>query len=203
AEFIRDTALRVSGLLSEKVGGPSVHPYEPKRYLSALNFPRREYVPDIGSDQYRRGVYTEWQRSFLHPALLAFDAPTREEGTCTREVSDTPVQALVLLDDPSFVEAARVFAARILRNGGGTFDSKLSFAFLHTLTRLPNARETTILRKLYHQQLARYSQDHAAATELISTGDWPVDSGFPAEVQAAWTSVARALLNLHETITRS
>jgi hypothetical protein len=203
AELIRDMALDVSGLLSTHIGGQSVRPYEPKGYLSALNFPRREYAPDTGDEQYRRGVYTQWQRSFLHPALLAFDAPTREEGTCTRAVSDTPMQALVLMNDPSFVEAARVFGEHIVRYSGKTFEAKLAFAYRTTLSRAPTPKETTILRRLFDQTRDRYLLDRQAALALISTGESPVPGDLDVADVAAWTTVARALLNLHETITRS
>src|SRR5262245_40485984 len=141
AEFVRDVALAASGLLSEKVGGPSVKPYEPRGYLAALNFPRREWSSDKGEDLYRRGLYTHWQRTFLHPSLLAFDAPTREECTASRIISNTPMQALVLLNDPIFVEAARVFGERIMRQGGPTVDSRLRFAYECTVSRTPGATE--------------------------------------------------------------
>ncbi len=116
AEVVRDIALSVSGLMAEKFGGPSVKPVQPDGYLMAMNFPKREYSASHGDDLYRRGVYTFWQRTFLHPSLLTFDAPTREECTINRVNSNTPLQALVLLNDPIYVEAARVFAQNILKN---------------------------------------------------------------------------------------
>ena len=111
---MRDNALAVSGLLAPAIGGPSVKPYQPDGYWENLNFPVRTWDASTGADQYRRGLYTWWQRSFLHPSMLAFDAPTREECTAERVRSNIPQQALVLLNDPTYVEAARVFAARIL-----------------------------------------------------------------------------------------
>src|SRR5205807_2496907 len=129
AEMVRDNALSISGLLSLKMGGPSVKPYQPAGYWDALNFPTRTYEADKGENEYRRGVYTWWQRTFPHPSLLAFDAPTREETTCERTQSNIPQQALVLLDDPTYVEAARVFAAKILREGGSTMEDRMNFAF--------------------------------------------------------------------------
>src|SRR6185295_13559653 len=110
AEMIRDAALSSAGVLSPRIGGPSAKPYQPRGYWSHLNFPVREYESDHGESQYRRGLYTYWCRTFLHPSLLAFDAPTREECTVNRPRSNTPLQALVLLNDPTYVEAARVFA---------------------------------------------------------------------------------------------
>jgi hypothetical protein len=203
AEFVRDMALRVSGLLADRIGGPSVRPYQPRGYLAPLNFPRREWASDVGEDQYRRGLYTHWQRTFLHPSMVAFDAPSREEGTCTRAVSNTPMQALVLLNDPTFVEAARVFAERIARQGGRTFEQRVAFAYRTALSRAPRPEEVALLRRLYRSQYARYSADRTAAEKVIAAGEQPVAKGLDAVELAAWTSVARVLLNLHETITRS
>ena len=114
AEMVRDNALAVSGLLVDKIGGPSVKPYQPAGYWQYLNFPKREWENDKGESQYRRGLYTYWQRTFLHPSLAAFDAPSREECTVDRPRSNTPQQALVLLNDPTYVEAARALAGRML-----------------------------------------------------------------------------------------
>ncbi|HEY1110255.1 MAG TPA: DUF1553 domain-containing protein, partial [Opitutaceae bacterium] len=163
AEFVRDTALAVSGLLAERVGGPSAKPYQPEGYYAPLNFPRREYVPDIGEGLYRRGLYTHWQRTFLHPSLMAFDAPAREECTANRMPSNTPLQALVLLNDPTYVEAARVFAEKALREGGATFEARLGWAFARVLSRPPDRTETRILRSLFDAQRKRYASDAAAA----------------------------------------
>ena len=135
AEVVHDMALSVSGLLVEKFGGPSVKPYQPEGYWAALNFPKREYAASQGEDLYRRGVYTHWQRTFLHPSLVAFDAPSREECTVNRVNSNTPLQALVLLNDPIFVEAARVFAQNTLKKGGPTLDGQIDWAFFQALDR--------------------------------------------------------------------
>jgi hypothetical protein len=205
AEFVRDNALAISGLLVDKVGGASGRPYQPEGYYAPLNFPKREYVVDTGENLYRRGVYTHWQRTFLHPSLLAFDAPAREECTASRSPSNTPLQALVLLNDPSYVEAARVFAERILREGGpkAAFKTKLAWAFGRTLSRPPTRDETRVLQGLWDRQRARYAKDSAAARELVDVGDAPVPADLPVTELAAWTSVSRAMLNLHETITRN
>jgi hypothetical protein len=154
AENVRDIALEVSGLLQNHFGGPSVRPYQPDGYLAALNFPRREYSASRGGDLYRRGLYTEWRRTFLHPSLLAFDAPTREECTVNRSVSNTPLQALVLLNDPTFVESARVFAERTIARAGSGFDKRLNWAFDRALERRPASQEKQILSKLYQTSLA-------------------------------------------------
>ncbi len=203
AELVRDNALAISGLLVRKIGGPSARPYQPEGYYAPLNFPRREYVPDTGEQLYRRGVYTHWQRTFLHPSLMAFDAPSRDECTASRSNSNTPLQALVLLNDPTFVEAARVLGEKIMREGGRTLSAQLRWVFQRALARAPTADEQRLLEGLFAQQKARYQKDDDAARALISTGEAPVAQDLPIADLAAWTAVSRAVLNLHETITRS
>src|SRR5579885_1172903 len=202
AEVVRDVALSISGLLVERFGGPSVKPYQPDGYLATLNFPKREYSASHGDDLYRRGVYTFWQRSFLHPSLLTFDAPTREECAVARTNSNTPLQALVLLNDPIYVEAARVFAAHILRGAGG-WPARLNWAFEHALDRAPTPEERRILQGLYRDSLAQFRRAPADAEALIHTGESPVPADLKPPELAAMTTVARAILNLHETITRN
>ena len=202
AEFIRDNALAVSDLLVEEIGGPSVKPYQPAGYWQHLNFPKRSWQADKGSDQYRRGLYTWWQRSFLHPSLLAFDASPREEAVCARPRSNTPLQALVLLNDPTYVEAARVFAERLMKEGGNTPAARLTFAYRQVLQREPLKDETTILLSLYEKHRSEYAADKAAAEKLLKEGDKPADASLDTAELAAWTSVSRVILNLHETITR-
>jgi hypothetical protein len=203
AEMVRDNALAVSGLLSQRIGGESDKPYQPRGYWSALNFPPREWENDRGEKQYRRGLYTHWQRSFLHPSLLAFDAPSREECTAERARSNIPQQALVLLNDPTYVEAARAFAERILREGGSSNDDRLRWAFGQCLSREPKPEEMRILSSLLDKHTSEYHADPEAARKLVSIGQRPVPNALDLAELAAWTSVARVLLNLHETITRS
>jgi mono/diheme cytochrome c family protein len=202
AEMVRDNALALSGLLNSRIGGASVFPYQPAGYWSALNFPPREWQNDRGDKLYRRGMYTHWQRSFPQPSLVAFDAPSREECTVERPRSNIPQQALVLLNDPTFVEAARVFAERILREGGIAPAERANWSFTEVLSRPPTPEELRVLTDLHARHLAQYSADREAASKLLHTGDHvlPPNSD-PAEL-AAWTSVARVLLNLHETVTR-
>jgi hypothetical protein len=202
AEFVRDNALAISNLLVHQVGGPSVKPYQPAGYWENLNFPTREWDNDKDRDQWRRGLYTWWQRSYLHPSLLAFDASTREECTADRARSNIPQQSLVLLNDTTYVEAARAFADRILREGGADAADKCAWAFREATGRVPRDDEREILRVLYERHLALYTQDGEAAKKLIGTGYSPVAKDFAPSELAAWTSVARTILNLHETITR-
>ncbi len=203
AEMVRDNALAISGLLSTKVGGPSVKPYQPEGYWKHLNFPKRTYQPDHGTDQYRRGLYTYWQRTFLHPSLKAFDAPTREECTVERPRSSTPLQALVLLNDPTYVEAARVFAERILREGGATMPGRLNWAYRRAVSRNVKPEEVRLLSELLARHRAEFAADSQAARKLVSTGERSVPTDLDVAELAAWTSVARVILNLHETITRN
>jgi hypothetical protein len=203
AELIRDNALEVSGLLSSRIGGPSVKPYQPPGYWVFLNFPKREYYPDHGANQYRRGLYTYWQRTFLHPSLLACDASTREECVVPRPRSNTPLQALVLLNDPTYVEAARVFAARVIQEAGTDPSARFDRAFRLALARSPRPGEVAVLTGLLLKHQRQYQADPAAARDLLSIGDALAQPGIdPAEL-AAWTSVARVILNLHETMTRN
>ena len=202
AEVVRDIALAVSGLLVEKFGGPSAKPYQPDGYLATLNFPKREYAASRGDDLYRRGVYTFWQRSFLHPSLLTFDAPTREECTVNRVNSNTPLQALELLNDPIYVEAARVFAQNILSHGGD-WNRRIDWAFQRAAGRTPMVEERSALSKLYSKNLAQFQRSPADARALVHEGEFPVAANLPAAELAAMTTVARAILNMHETITRN
>jgi hypothetical protein len=203
AEFVRDNALAISGLLSPKVGGPSVKPYQPEGYWQYLNFPVREYHPDHGEAQHRRGMYTYWQRTLPHPSLIAFDAPSREECTAERPRSSTPLQALVLLNDPTYVEAARAFAERVIKEGGSSVSERLRHAYELALSREIKSAETQVLTSLYEKHLAEYRADAAAAQKLLSTGERPLPKDTDLAELAAWTSVARTVLNLHETISRN
>jgi hypothetical protein len=203
AEMVRDNALAVSGLLSRKVGGPSVKPYQPDGYWQYLNFPKREYYADRGEEQYRRGLYTYWQRTLPHPSLIAFDAPSREECTADRPRSSTPLQALVLLNDPTYVEAARVFAERILREGGRSPSDRLDWAFRRALSRGVKPDERGVLLALVDKHRRQFAGDPAAARKLVTTGQCSVPQDLDVVDLAAWTSVARVVLNLHETITRN
>ncbi len=201
--MVRDNALWISGLLVERLGGPSVKPYQPPRYWAYLNFPEREWQNGSGDDLYRRGLYTHWQRQYLHPSLLAFDAPSREECTADRPRSNTPLQSLVLLNDPTFVEAARVFAELIVRQGGSAPTGRIDYAIRRALSRTPRPAEVETLGELLAKQQDYYKQNPTAADELLAVGARPRASDLDPVELAAWTSVARAILNLHATITRN
>jgi hypothetical protein len=202
AEMVRDNALKVSGLLVDTVGGRSVKPYQPEGYWVHLNFPKRTYENDEGDGLYRRGLYTYWCRTFLHPSLAAFDASPREECTVERVRSNTPQQALVMLNDPSYVEASRVFAERLLRDGGATTSDRIRFAYREALSREPSAEELKILSEIHAKHLSDYEADDDAAIALLANGQRETPGDLQKAELAAWTSVTRVVLNLHEFITR-
>ena len=202
AENIHDIALEVSGLLDDEFGGPSVRPYQPDGYIATLNFPKRDWSASRGDDLYRRAIYTHWQRTFLHPMLGNFDAPSREESNVNRINSNTPLQALDLLNDPIFVEAARAFGERILKEGGSRLSGQIEWAFREATGRRPDNDELKILVNLHDESLAHFKADSANARKLLTVGDSPIPSKTnPAEL-AAMSNVARTILNLHEVITR-
>ena len=202
AEFVRDNALFIAGALDLRdLGGPSAKPYQPAGYYAALQFPNRDYLASDADAQWRRGVYMHWQRAFLHPMLANFDAPARDECTAQRSVSNTPQQALTLLNDPTFVEAARLFASRIVGHGGRDDTARLGFAFQTALSRAAKPAELTSFAAFLTAQRATYRAAPADAEKLFRIGLSPPPSGDTVEL-AAWTSLARVLLNSQEVITR-
>lgn len=203
AEMVRDNALAVSGLLVKTIGGPSVKPYQPAGYWAHLNFPKRSWKADAGDALYRRGMYTYLCRTFMHPSLAAFDAPSREECTVERVRSNTPQQALVLLNDPTYVETARIFAERILHESGKDVETRIAFAYQQALHRNPNAKELILLTALAAKHLKQYQADAPAAAAVLKVGAKPADTKLDKAELAAWTSIARVVLNLHENITRN
>ncbi|MCC7084208.1 MAG: PSD1 domain-containing protein [Pirellulales bacterium] len=203
AELIRDNTLTISGLLVPTIGGPSVKPYQPDGYWENLNFPVRSYDVTIGPDQYRRGLYTWWQRSYVHPSMLAFDAPTREECAADRSRSNIPQQALVLLNDPTYVEAARAFAGRILQEGGNDVEGRIRWAWRQALGRLPREVEAKTVSVILEKRRAQRAAAPDQAMELLKVGQSSIPEKLDPVELADWTSVARILLNLHESITRN
>ncbi len=201
-EFVRDNALAIAGLLNRDLGGPSVHPYQPAGYYANIQFPDRDYHADRDERQYRRGVYAHWQRTFLQPMLANFDAPSREECTANRTISNTPQQALTLLNDPSFVEAARVFAERMLTSGQKSDDDRLDFAFQRALARPVKPKERESLKQFLATQREYYASNFDESKKLLGGGLAPLPVNVDPVEFAAWASVCRVILNLHETITR-
>ncbi len=204
AELIRDNALAIAGLLNlEYVGGTSVYPYQPAGHYGNLQFPNRSYQASDDLRQYRRGVYMHWQRTFLHPMLVNFDAPSRDECTADRTLSNSPQQALTLLNDPSFVEAAHVMAARLVdEQPQGSFDDVLRQAFLLAVARQPQPREQAALQELFESQRQYFAEHPEDAQKQLAVGNQVTSSATDDATLAAWTQVCRVILNLHETITR-
>ena len=203
AEMIRDNALAVSGLLVDELGGSSVKPYQPDGYYRHLNFPKRKYAANDDSNQWRRGVYVHWQRMFLHPMMKAMDAPSREECTAQRPQSNTPNAALVLLNDPTFIEAARALASNVITEAGDSFDERIRFAYLQVLSRSPDPIEIEAMASLLATTRNGYLGDVEAANELLEIGNLTGGTAIEPVELATWTAVARALLNMSETITRN
>ena len=205
AEQIRDSALSISGLLVERVGGPSVYPYQPPGlWMELNNRPKysKAYKPGRGDDLYRRSMYTFWKRTVPSPMLNTFDAPGREFCTVRRSRTNTPLQALLLLQGPQFVEAARHLARRMMTAGGHDVEARIAFGFDLATARLPTAKEIEILERVFHERLAVFKADSKAAATMLSVGASPRDTKLDAAEHAAWTEVARLLLNLDETVTR-
>jgi hypothetical protein len=200
AEFIRDNALSIAGLLNEDIGGPPCKPYQPAGYYANIQFPDRDYVPDRDDRQWRRGLYTHWQRTFLHPMLANFGAPSREDCTALRTVTNTPQQALTLLNDPEFVEASRKFAERLMSTTGDS--ARLERAYGIALCRAPKPAEKQSMLAFLDAMRRAYRQRPEDAKKLQTIGFSPADTVHDPIEMAAWTSVCRVILNLHETITR-
>ena len=207
AEIIRDQALALAGLLRHRVGGPSVRPYQPKGLYDGVvvgaAYPGTTWDESEGADRYRRSVYTFWKRTLPHPAMTVFDAPDREFCTTRRAITNTPLQALTLLNDPTFVEAARKLAERMIREGGGTADSRIEFGFRLAAGRAPAADERNLAESLLSEMLQSYSEDEQAAAGLLAVGASASDSDIPARQLAAYTAIASVILNLDEVITKS
>jgi len=206
AETVRDNALAVSGLLNADIGGPSVFPYQPKGLWDELafgdGFSAQSFTPSTNKDLYRRSMYTFWKRTVPPPQLTTFDAPDREKCTARRALTNTPLQALVLMNDPTYIEAARWLAQRAMTEGGRDVGSRISFAFRGATARMPSTKEARVLRGLFQQQLAHYRGDKKAALDLLAVGESKWNAKLDVSELAAWTIVASAILNLDETITK-
>jgi hypothetical protein len=206
AETVRDNALAVSGLLNVDIGGPSVFPYQPKGLWDELafgdGFSAQSFTPSTGKDLYRRSMYTFWKRTVPPPQLSTFDAPDREKCTGRRALTNTPLQALVLMNDPTYLEAARALAQRTMTEGARDGGGMIGYVFRLVTARRPTAEEAFLLRALFRKQLAHYRGDKKSAQDLLSAGESKWDSRLDISELAAWTTVASAILNLDETITK-
>lgn len=209
AEFIRDQALAASGLLYGMIGGHSVSPYQPPGLweelasrLDGKNWTAQTYTQGHGLDLYRRTMYTFWKRTSPPPTLATFDAPDRETCTVRRARTNTPLQALVLMNDPTYVEAARKLAERVMREASGS-QERMILGFRLVTGRVPKEKELAVLEKVYDAQLTTFKPDLAAARKLLTVGEAAFDPTFnPAEL-AAWTVVANLILNLDETVSKN
>ena len=206
AEMVRDNALDVAGLLDTRIGGPSVYPYQPKGLWEEMafggGFSAQSYTPSTGEDLYRRSMYTVWKRTVPPPSLTTFDAPDREKCTARRTITNTPLQALVLLNDPTYVEASRVLAEKTISQAGRDPQKRVDYAFRLVTEREPQPQERAVLLTLAREELAEYRRDKPSAMKLIGVGEAKRNPKLdPAEL-AAWTTVASTILNMDETITK-
>jgi hypothetical protein len=196
AELVRDQALAVSGLLSREVGGPSVFPPQPEGLWQAAFNGERTWSTSRGEERYRRGLYTFWRRTVPYPSMATFDAPSREICAIKRVRTNTPLQSLVTLNDPAYVEAAQALARRIVREGGSTAEARARYGFQLCTGRPPRPEQVKPLTTLYHSEFERYRQNPPAAKSLATDPLGPLPSGMDPADLAAWTTVANVLLNL-------
>lgn len=201
AEMVRDQALLASGLLVEKMGGPSVKPYQPPGLWQEL-MGGRGYVADKGQGLYRRSLYTYWKRTVAPPSMITFDSPTRESCMVRESRTNTPLQALNLMNDVTYLEASRKLAERLLSEGGATGGDRIRYGFRLVLSREPKPDETQVMAKLLDQFSSKYSANEAEAKSFLQQGESPVDSKYDPKVLAAYTSIASLLLNLDEAVTK-
>ncbi|WP_202921863.1 PSD1 and planctomycete cytochrome C domain-containing protein [Anatilimnocola aggregata] len=209
AEFIRDQALYSSGLLDRHIGGKSVSPYQPAGLWEELmsradndKWTAQKYSQSHGVDLYRRTMYTFWKRTCPPASLATFDAPDREICTVKRSRTNTPLQALVAMNDPTYVEAARLLAERAMKTGGSTPDQRLTYLFRTVLARAPSEQEIVVLKNLYSRQLVHFGKNADEAGQLLKVGEYPADATLSATELAAWTMVASAILNTDEALSK-
>jgi hypothetical protein len=201
AEMIRDQALAASGLIVEQLGGPSVKPYQPDDLWKDLATDNT-YVQDHGQSLYRRSLYTYWKRTVAPPSMMTFDAAGREACQVRSTRTNTPLQALTILNEVSYVEAARVMAQRAMLEGGQSAKDRLTFAFRLATSRRPRSDELQVLLESFESHLEGFQRDPASAERLLSHGESPRDESLDAVELAAYTTVANLLLNLDEVVTR-
>jgi hypothetical protein len=204
AEIIRDQALAVSGLLVEKTGGPSVRPYQPEGIWDETNVygNLRNYMHDKGEGLYRRSLYTIWKRTAAPPNMTLFDVPGREMCRVRRARTNTPLQALALMNETTYIEVSRVLAQKVLSEGGRTPQQRITYAFRRALCRQPTSQEIKILTEGLQKRLVKYKANPEAATQLVSIGESPRDPKMDVSELAAYTLTMSIILNLDETITK-
>jgi hypothetical protein len=205
-EVLRDQALYLAGLLDETMGGPGVRPYQPDGIWFAVGYSRSNtvrYSQGPTDHLHRRSLYTFWKRTAPPPNLTTFDAPMRDACVVKRERTNTPLQALVTLNDPTYVEAAEFVAARVLAEGGATTDERARFLFEHCVGRAPTEMEHDRLAQLAVDLTREYETDPAAAVALVAVGDLPVPTDVDVIDLAAWSLVSSAVMNLDEVLTRN
>jgi hypothetical protein len=203
---VRDNALAAAGLLSTKIGGPAVKPYQPPGLWEELAFSDKtsidRYVQEHGENLYRRSMYTFWKRTVPPPALSIFDASGREACTLRLSRTNTPLQALNLLNDVTYVEAARVMAARVMHEGGDSPADRLTYAFRLVLSRKPTDTELTALKSALDRYLNKYKNDATGAKALVSVGEAPKEEKLDVAEHAAYAAICNVILNLDETVTK-
>jgi hypothetical protein len=202
AEMVRDQALAVAGLLTNKFGGPSVKPYQPEGLWTETSQEGKSYPQDHGDSLYRRSLYTLWRRTIPPPNMANFDASARESHVVKPVVTNTPLQALDLMNDVTYVEAARVFAERVMKEGGSTPEQRLAYGFRVATARLPERRESAILADAFHNDFESFKAKPGSALKYVSHGEHARDEHLDVNELAAYTSVMSLILNLSETITK-
>jgi hypothetical protein len=201
AEMVRDQALAISGLLVEKIGGPSVKPYQPAGLWKELAG-GDDYKPDTGENLYRRSLYTFWKRAVAPPSMMTFDSAGRETCVVRENRTNTPLQALTLMNDVTYLEAARALAQRMMTEGGATPAARIAFAYRLAIARAPSAPASGLLLDSFQHYLDTYLTRPEAALKLVSAGESPRDEKLNVAELAAYTTVASLILNLDETVTK-
>ncbi|PYM09739.1 MAG: hypothetical protein DME18_17520 [Verrucomicrobia bacterium] len=202
AEMVRDEALALSGLLSRKLGGPSVYPLQPDGLWRAAFNGERTWATSKDEDRYRRGLYTFWRRTVPYPSMATFDAPSRETCTVRRIHTNTPLQAFVTLNDPVYVEASQALGRRLMNEGGQTVADRVRYGLRLCLVRPPKEEQVRTLVELYEKELAQYRDNETDAKKLATEPLGPLPENLSVAEAAAWTSVANVLLNLDGVLTK-
>jgi hypothetical protein len=205
AEMLRDIALQSSGLLVDKIGGPSVKTYQPDNVWESVGYPSSDttkYTQDHGDALYRRSLYTYWKRMAMPPDMDAFDAPTRDTACTRRQRTDTPLQALVTMNDMQWVEASRALAERLIKQGGKQPEQRIQYLSELVLSHDPSPQMASVLEHSLNDMQAHYTADPSAARDLVAVGEKPRDGAIPAPELAAWTMVVSEVFNLDETLNK-